>query len=109
MVPKSVSFPAMGRMPTQPSLLGIPFDAAEPPKPEFIIKGDLFHIMKTGCCRDVIGGVVVFLCRQSFFDDCDSTTNLPDRLTRAHGNLSYGALPKVSAQGFIRFLSHFLT
>ena len=67
-------------------LLRIPFDAAVLPKPEFIIKGDLFHIMKTGCCRDVIGGAVAFLCRESFFDDGADSKNLPDRLNRAHGS-----------------------
>ena len=89
------------------SLLGIPFDAAEPPKPEFIIKGDLFHIMKTGCCRDVIGGVVVFLCRQSFFDDCDSTTNLPDRLNRAHGNFKLWCLAEGVSPGLHSFSKSF--
>ena len=69
-----------------PSLLSIPFDAAEPPTPEYIIKGDLFHIMKTGCCRDVIGGAVFFLCRKGFFDLEGSSQNLPDRLDRAHGH-----------------------
>eukprot|EP00439_Symbiodinium_sp_Y106_P028729 s2483_g3.t1 len=47
-------------------LLRIPFDAAVLPKPEFIIKGDLFHIMKTGCCRDVIGGAVACQPRATF-------------------------------------------
>ena len=69
-----------------PFLQSIPFDAAEPPTFEYIIKGDLFHIMKCGCCRDVVGGVLLFLCRKTFFDIEDSSKNLPDRLERAHGN-----------------------
>ena len=63
--------------------LRIPYD---PTKPEDIIKGDVFHICKVGCFRDIIGGCVIFLCRKAFFDFDGSTKSIHDRVTRAHSS-----------------------
>ena len=68
---------------TAPPLLDVPFDEL---CPEAIIKGDLFHIIKVGCARDIIGGCVFFLAKRGFWDLDGATKNLPDRLDRAYSS-----------------------
>lgn len=67
-----------------PSLSTIPFS----PWPEQMMKGDLFHIVKLGIGRSLVGGVLVVLLRLKFFDHGDCSTSLPNRFTRAHSHFS---------------------
>ena len=66
-------------------LTDIPYDANTP---ELMIGHDTFHVVKVGIGRDVIGGVLIFLVRKGFFDMVGSSSNLPDRLDRAHACFS---------------------
>ena len=58
------------------------------PAPEKGIVDDPLHVLKLGICRDVIGGVLLVLCKLQFFDYPGSTVNIVDRLARAHSNFS---------------------
>ena len=71
-----------------------PWSTSEPPElstvqfdqtcPEYILKPDVFHILKLGVARDIIGGVLILLMRLRFFDYDGSTVNIDDRCKRAH-------------------------
>ena len=66
-----------------PVLTGLPFDQQ---KPEFALKLDPFHVMKVGFSRDVVGSVILTLCRLGYFDfEDEGTKAIPDRLKRAFG------------------------
>ena len=64
-----------------PSLVMLPCDQAAP---ERILQNDVFHMLKLGVGRDIVGGVLVILLRLKFFDYEGSSVNLPDRFVRAH-------------------------
>ena len=68
-----------------PCLTSIPFDNSAP---ERLLAGDLFHIVKCGVARDVIGGCLILLLRLCFFDYHGLTVNIKDRFERAHSMFS---------------------
>ncbi len=76
---------------TPPILSTIPFDAS---RPEYMFKFDMFHLLKVGMTRDVVGSLVVVLCRLGFFDDERDPRDLPSRLERAHGSFKLWCLQK---------------
>ena len=64
-----------------PPLAGI---IADPSCPERLLQGDLFHILKLGVSRDVIGGVLILLVRLGFMDFPGCSKDIKERLNRAH-------------------------
>lgn len=84
-----------------PILAKIPFDTEN--IGEKMLQNDYFHIFKLGVARDIIGGIVVVLARLKFFDYENSTINLPDKLTRAHGQFSLWARAHSITPGFRSF------
>ena len=63
-----------------PELSGIPFDAS---RPEYAP----FHLMKVGLTRDVVGSLLVVLCRLGFWDyEEGESQDINVRLQRAHGS-----------------------
>ena len=68
----------------EPSLAQIPMDAS---RPEYAFKFDMFHLMKVGMSRDIVGSLIVVLARLGFFDfSARESRDLPERLERAHGH-----------------------
>ena len=66
---------------SEPQLAGVPYDLQAP---EGLLKYDLFHVVKLGLARDVVGGVICTLARKGFFDFEGSTRAFTDRLQGAH-------------------------
>ena len=67
-----------------PALSRIPYDVASP---EWILRGDYFHIFKTGIGRDLAGGIIVTLMYAGFFDsegDAGESLGIDARFERAH-------------------------
>ena len=58
------------------------------PAPEELIRLDVFHIIKMGLGRSIVGGVLVYLAKHGGFDYPECTANFKDRLARAHGSFS---------------------
>lgn len=52
--------------------------------PEELLQWDMFHVFRLGVGRDLVGGILIILLRLGFMDYAGSTTNIVDRLTRAH-------------------------
>jgi len=68
---------------SDPFVAKIPFDSCAP---EFSLKLDPFHIMKVGFSRDVVGSIILALCRLNYFDfDPAESQNVDERLKRACG------------------------
>ena len=89
---------------TPPILSTIPFDAS---RPEYMFKFDMFHLLKVGMTRDVVGSLVVVLCRLGFFDDERDPRDLPSRLERAHGSFKLWCLQKKKSAGLRSFTRAF--
>ena len=89
-----------------PLLARLPFDNEIPEK---AIVPDILHIVKLGLARDLIGGIVIVLLRKGFFDFPGSSTNLVDRLQRAHSNFTLFCLvtkEHPSLRGFTKMFFH---
>ena len=87
-----------------PPMAAIPYD---PDCPEQILQGDIFHIHKVGVARDVIGGVLILLLRLRFLDYPGSTTNIVDRLQRAHSYFVMWARSQGKSPGLRSFTKSF--
>ena len=90
-----------------PPLATIPYDSQG--AQERMLIPDPFHVVKLGIARDVIGGILILLCRKEFFDFEGSTRNLDDRLERAQSSfLLYAAVnhERPCLRGFTRAFFH---
>lgn len=85
---------------TPPILSTIPFDTS---RPEYMFKFDMFHLLKVGMTRDLVGSLVVVLCRLGFFDDETDPRDLPSRLERAHGSFKLWCLLEKKSPGLRSF------
>lgn len=68
-----------------PVLTTVPFDQE---RPEFVFKLDLFHVMKVGLSRHVVGSLIIILSKLGYFDldpHGAESHDINDRLSRAHG------------------------
>ena len=74
---------------SEPQLAGVPYD---PQAPEGLLKYDLFHVVKLGLARDVIGGVICTLARKGFFDFEGSARAFTDSLSELTAGSSCFAL-----------------
>lgn len=84
----------------EPALSTVPYDIGSP---EQLIAPDLFHSLKTGIGRDIVGGIVIVLVRLGFMDYEGSTRNIDDRLTRAHGRFKLWCLSNKKSAGLRSF------
>ena len=66
-----------------PVLATLPHDVSQP---ERVIVPDTLHVVKLGLARDLIGGILVVLLRNGFFDFDGCSRNFVDRLGRAHSH-----------------------
>ena len=66
---------------TLPPFSKLPFDAI---KPEMLYVFDLFHVFKLGIGRDLVGSLILCLCRFGFWDSAGDAENIHDRLNWAH-------------------------
>ena len=87
-----------------PILSRIPYDDT---CPEQILCGDIFHVHKLGLMRDTVGSVVIILVRLGFTDYPGSTTNIVDRLARAHTYFSMWCRETGHAPGLRSFTKAF--
>lgn len=87
-----------------PPLSEIPCDRGNP---EAIIAHDVFHIVKVGVGRDVIGGVLIFLLRKGFFDHPGSTKNIDDRFERSYSVFSMWCQAERHTPGLQSFTKSF--
>ena len=69
---------------TPAHLATIPYDAQG--AQERMLLPDPFHIVKLGIARDLVGGIVVILCRKGFFDHDGCSKNIEQRFERAHSS-----------------------
>ena len=91
-------------MEKEPALSELPYDST---CPEDILKLDIFHVLRLGVARDIVGGVLVILLRLKFFDHEGSSVNLDDRFTRAHGHFSLWCMANSKCPGLRSFSKHF--
>ena len=87
-----------------PSMASVPYDESFP---ENLLQLDLFHVLKVGVARDIIGGVLVFLLRLGFFDDEDDYVNLDARFERAYKHFRLWCLTVQKSPGLRSFSKHF--
>ena len=71
-----------------PSICQVPFDVR---KPEYVLRLDLFHVVKVGIGRDVAGAIVL-LSRLGIYDQHGASASLNARLERAHQHFRLWAL-----------------
>ena len=66
---------------TEPALAQAPFTDA---KPASLFKVDMFHTLKYGFCRDLVGSLLLYLARLTYFDgDENESKAVDERLSRA--------------------------
>ena len=87
-----------------PPFSSIPYDQQ---CPERILQGDVFHIVKLGVARDIIGGVLILLLRLGFMDYPGSTTNIDDRFKRGHSYFSMWCRAQGKSAGLRKFSKQF--
>ena len=83
-----------------PAMPTVPFDDSFP---ENLLQLDMFHVVKVGVARDVIGGVLILLLRLKFFDFEDDYINLDARFCRAHKHFSLWCLANHRCSGLRSF------
>ena len=83
-----------------PSLSSIPYDEKAP---ERMLTGDLFHIVKVGVGRDLVGGILVLLLRLGFMDTPTSSKNIKDCFERAHSWFSLWCKANGKSAGLQKF------
>ena len=88
----------------RPALSTIPFDRNHPEK---MIAHDLFHIVKVGVARDVIGSVLIYLLRRGFFDHDGCSTDIEQRFKRAHSVFSLWCIAERKSPGLRSFSKRF--
>ena len=89
----------------EPSLAQIPMDAS---RPEYAFKFDMFHLMKVGMSRDIVGSLIVVLARLGFFDfSARESRDLPERLERAHGHFRLFCAEQKKSPGLRSFTKTF--
>ena len=71
-----------------PALSRIPFDSQSP---ERMLVPDPFHVVKLGVARDLLGGMIVVLCRKGFFDFPKASKDFVARFQRAWNSFSLWA------------------
>ena len=89
-----------------PQLAFIPFDRFG--RQETMFRLDLFHVMKVGLSRDVVGSLVVIYSRLGFFDYDEESRDFPDRLLRAHGSFKLFCLQQQKSPGLRSFTRSFM-
>ena len=67
-----------------PHLATIPYDSFG--RREAMFSLDPFHVSKVGLIRDVVGSLLVIMCRVGFFDTASDSRDINERLTRAHSS-----------------------
>ena len=75
--------------------------------PERILQGDIFHIVKLGVARDIIGGCLILLLRLGFMDYPGSTTNIDDRFQRSHSYFAMWCRAQGKSPGLRKFSKAF--
>ena len=84
----------------RPALSTIPFDRN---KPEMVIAHDPFHIVKVGVARDVIGGVLIYLLRQGYFDHDGCSREIEERFKRSHSVFAMWCIAEKKRPGLRSF------
>ena len=90
---------------TLPPFGKVPFDAI---KPEMLYVFDLFHVFKLGIGRDLVGSLIVCLCRFGFWDSAGDSQNIHDRLSRAHGSFALYCHTTQRSAALRSFSVHFM-
>eukprot|EP00438_Fugacium_kawagutii_P018224 Skav218339 [mRNA] locus=scaffold755:551991:552857:- [translate_table: standard] len=88
-----------------PQVAAIPFDLLG--RQEGMFRLDLFHLLKVGLSRDVVGSLVVIYSRVGFFDANDDPRDFPERLARAHGSFRLWCLQNGKSPGLRSFTRSF--
>lgn len=90
-----------------PDLVSIPFDRFG--RQEGMFRLDLFHVLKVGLSRDVIGSLTVIYCRLGLFDyDTSESKDFGDRLERAHGSFRLWCMEHHKSPGLRSFTKNFM-
>lgn len=77
------------------------------PCPEQLLEPDMFHVLRLGVARDIVGGVLILLLRLRFFDYEGSTANIVDRLVRAHSHFTLWCAVQRKSPGLRSFTKAF--
>ena len=88
----------------EPVLVQVPYDHS---CPEQILHWDLFHVVRLGVARDIIGGVLIVLLRLGFVDYPGCSKDIRERLDRAHSLFSLFCSVKGKAPGLRSFTKAF--
>ena len=89
-----------------PHLATIPYDSFG--RQEAMFSLDPFHVSKVGLIRDVVGSLLVVMCRVGFFDTASDSRDINERLTRAHGSFRLWCAANHKSPGLRSFTRAYL-